>query len=254
MGANQTAFAAFIARNTHALPAVLDDAAMGDAAASEVAVFPEIAPLDMVIPASEAPEPPAPPLGLAADVTQLPEGLDAHADAPMADITGMTAAQSSGCPSAGPAATAEAGEPVSAPQGLSDVMTPAPVPAAAPASAAPAPNAASLPATVSEATPEIILPARPDRLAADVGIEIARQVIGGKSDFSIRLDPPDLGRIDVRLELAPTGEVRGVIAADNPATHDLLRRDEAALLRLLTENGLKADSGALAFERRDSGS
>ncbi len=113
--------------------------------------------------------------------------------------------------------------------------------------ASPLQTAPEMPRT---AVQEIVLPARPAHLAADVGLEIVRQVAGGKSDFTIRLDPPEMGRIEVKLELAPTGEVRGVIAAENPATHELLRRDEAALYRLLAEQGLKADSGALSFQQR----
>ncbi|MGB3723057.1 MAG: flagellar hook-length control protein FliK [Pacificimonas sp.] len=116
--------------------------------------------------------------------------------------------------------------------------------------AATLPQPSSLTPQAAQPAPEVVLPARPAHLAADVGLEIVRQVAGGKSDFTIRLDPPELGRIEVRLELAPTGDVRGVIAADNPATHEMLRRDEAALYRLLAEQGLKADSGALAFEQR----
>ena len=111
-------------------------------------------------------------------------------------------------------------------------------------------EAPALPA--APAPQEAALAARPERLGADVGVEIVRQMAGGKSDFSIRLDPPELGRIDVKLELAPTGEVRGVIAADNPATQEMLRRDEAALLRLFLDQGLKADSGALKFEQRQT--
>jgi hypothetical protein len=96
------------------------------------------------------------------------------------------------------------------------------------------------------------LPTHPDRLVADVAVEVARQVSAGRSEFSIRLDPPELGRIDVSLEFSGA-EVRAVVSTDNPATHDLLRRDADAFMRLLADSGFRADGGALRFDLRDGG-
>lgn len=109
------------------------------------------------------------------------------------------------------------------------------------------------PADVAVSRPEITLAARPERLAADVGVEIGRQFIAGRSEFAIRLDPPDLGRVDIRLAF-DRGEVRAVVTTDNPATHDLLRRDAETLARMLTDSGFRTDSGALRFDlRQESG-
>lgn len=110
------------------------------------------------------------------------------------------------------------------------------------------PPSITIPEAARPLSEQTILATRPERLSADVGVEIARAASTGKTNISIRLDPPELGRIDVRLELAPTGEVRGVIAADNAEAHEMLRRDEAALLRLLGDHGLKADMGALKYD------
>ncbi len=133
--------------------------------------------------------------------------------------------------------------------------TPAPVVVASAAAASAAPQNP----TPSAAQPPVHqvpqpLPARPERMGNDVGIEIARQVEGGRTQFSLRLDPPELGRIEVKLEMAADGQVRGVVSADNAHTYDLLRRDADNLARALADAGLKADSNALRFDLRQGGS
>lgn len=122
--------------------------------------------------------------------------------------------------------------------------------------AAPSPQATAAVHTATPAQPHALPQApaeavvvRPERLAADVGIEIVRQIGAGRSEFSIRLDPPDLGRVDVRLEFN-RGEVRAVVTSDNPATHDLLRRDADSFARMFADNGFRADSGAFRFDLR----
>lgn len=98
--------------------------------------------------------------------------------------------------------------------------------------------------------PETVLATRPERLPQDLGLEIARSVHAGKTEIAVRLDPADLGRIDIRLEVDTTGEVRAVIAAENPGTYDLLRRDADTLARTLSDAGLKADAGSFRFDLR----
>lgn len=120
-----------------------------------------------------------------------------------------------------------------------------------PPAAAPAVQAQPLPEQ-APVRPEIVLSVRPERLASNIGIEVVRQISHGRSEFSIRLDPPDLGRIDVRLEFN-RGEVRAVVTSDNPATHDLLRRDAEGLARMLTDNGFRADAGAFRFDLKQDG-
>ena len=40
-----------------------------------------------------------------------------------------------------------------------------------------------------------------------VAVEIASQALAGKHRFEIRLDPPELGRIDVKLDIDSDGNV-----------------------------------------------
>ncbi len=81
-------------------------------------------------------------------------------------------------------------------------------------------------------------------------IEIAARANEGQHRFEIRLDPPELGRISVQLDVDATGKVTSHLLVDRPETLDLLRRDAPALERALQSAGLKTDGG-LEFSLRD---
>lgn len=88
-------------------------------------------------------------------------------------------------------------------------------------------------------------------LTQQVAVQIAKHAApGGTSKFEIRLDPPELGRIEVRLEIHRDGQVHAILAADRPETLELLNRDSRGLERALQDVGLKADSGSLSFSLR----
>ena len=57
---------------------------------------------------------------------------------------------------------------------------------------------------------------------------IAAQAQSGKSRFEIRLDPPELGRIDVQLNVDSSGNVSSRLVVERPETLDLLRPRRAA--------------------------
>src|SRR5213075_2500843 len=52
--------------------------------------------------------------------------------------------------------------------------------------------------------------------AAQVGGEIIRRFNGQDTSFQLRLDPPELGRVDVRLDVSRDHRVTAVISADSP--------------------------------------
>src|SRR5262249_3634206 len=61
-------------------------------------------------------------------------------------------------------------------------------------------------------------------VATQVGGEIIRRFNGQDTSFQLRLDPPDLGRVDVRLDVSRDHRVTAIISADNPqALSDLAR-------------------------------
>lgn len=83
-----------------------------------------------------------------------------------------------------------------------------------------------------------------------VAIRIASAVRQGVDRISIQLEPQDLGRVDVKLELSGDGRVAATVSADRQDTLDLLQRDSRALERALQQAGLKADSDSLNFNLR----
>ncbi len=87
-----------------------------------------------------------------------------------------------------------------------------------------------------------------------LAVNIALRAASGKSSFDIRLDPADLGRIDVRLDVDKHGQVTSHLTVEKPATLDLLRKDAPQLQRALEDSGLKTGDGGLQFSLRDQSS
>jgi chemotaxis protein MotD len=84
-----------------------------------------------------------------------------------------------------------------------------------------------------------------------IAVEIAAQARAGNHRFDIRLDPAELGRIDVRLDIDADGNVRSRLVIERADTYDLLRRDAATLERALQQAGLKTPDNGLEFTLRD---
>jgi chemotaxis protein MotD len=113
------------------------------------------------------------------------------------------------------------------------------------------PNIAALPAqhlTAAVLTADAPVPL--DGLAADIALRAA----GGNSRFEIRLDPAELGRIDVRLDVDKHGQVTSHLTVERPATLDMLRRDAPQLQQALEDAGLKTGDSGLQFSLRDQSS
>ena len=80
-----------------------------------------------------------------------------------------------------------------------------------------------------------------------IALQISKHVARGVSTFEIRLDPAEMGRIDVKLELAKDGRVTAHLAVEKAETLDLLQKDAKALEQALKDAGLDADSDTLNF-------
>ncbi len=113
-----------------------------------------------------------------------------------------------------------------------------------------APPQASAPALQANAPSPLAPPAAAVPLAG-IAIAIAGKAFEGKNRFEIRLDPPELGRIEVKLDLDRDGRITSHIVADRPATLELLRNDAATLQRALDDAGLKTANNGLQFSLRD---
>ena len=118
------------------------------------------------------------------------------------------------------------------------------------ASATPIPAAVSAP-PIAHANATVV--ARPGQIGHETGIEIARAIDIKSSALTIRLDPADMGRIEVRLSFNDQGSLRAVVSADNPASLDLLRRDSVQLGQALNDAGVQADAQSFRFDSRSGG-
>ena len=85
-----------------------------------------------------------------------------------------------------------------------------------------------------------------------VGMHIARQASQGNTAFEIRLDPPELGRVDVKLEIADDGRMRAHLTVEKSETLDLLQRDQRALEKAMQQNGMKGFED-VSFSLKDQG-
>ncbi|MCA1415918.1 flagellar hook-length control protein FliK [Bradyrhizobium sp. NBAIM20] len=87
-----------------------------------------------------------------------------------------------------------------------------------------------------------------------IPIEIAAAIRSGKSRFDISLDPAELGRIDVRINVDRAGNVTSHLTVEKPETLQMLRQDAPQLQRALDDAGFKTGSNGLSFSLRDQNS
>jgi flagellar hook-length control protein FliK len=84
-------------------------------------------------------------------------------------------------------------------------------------------------------------------------IEIGMQAVRGVSNFQIRLDPAELGRVDVKLQVRDNGEVNASLIVDRVETLQMLRRDASTLQNAFEQAGLKQSPEGLSFSLRGEG-
>lgn len=84
-----------------------------------------------------------------------------------------------------------------------------------------------------------------------LAMQIVASAKSGKSRFEIRLDPAELGRIDVRIDVDRNGQVTSHLTVERPETLSMLRQDANQLQRALDNAGLSTGNGGLQFSLRD---
>ena len=87
----------------------------------------------------------------------------------------------------------------------------------------------------------------PPQSVQAIAVSIASQSQTGSKQFNIRLDPPELGRVDVRLMVDATGKAQAHLAVDKPQTLELLQRDSDSLARALKDSGVQLNNNGLQF-------
>jgi flagellar hook-length control protein FliK len=188
-------------------------------------------------PANVAPQPQLPPQPVS---NGKPDNDNASAPSAKPDVTVNAAVPAPSVPASHDHATVTAGAQV----------TIAPDPGAqAAALAAPLQSTAPTPITTASftAAPATGAPVPVSGLA----VEIAASVQSGKTRFELRLDPADLGRIDVRIDVDRSGQVTSHLTVEKPETLSMLRQDAPQLQQALSDAGLKTSSNGLQFSLRD---
>ena|GEM_PF-2008962 len=109
-----------------------------------------------------------------------------------------------------------------------------------------APSSASIPAANSQTAHMSAPPA-----TLQVYTRFIERFDGRAQRFEIRLDPAELGQIDVRIEVGSDKKVRAVLAAHDSAALNDLMRGQRALERMLTDAGVDLAEGGVTFEMAD---
>lgn len=95
--------------------------------------------------------------------------------------------------------------------------------------------------------------AQPGRIGHEAGVAIARRIVDGGHEVTLRLNPAELGRIEVRIGFED-GTLRATMRAESAVALDLLRRDSGNLSQALDQAGVRSDAGSLRFESSAGGS
>ncbi|MDF0498770.1 flagellar hook-length control protein FliK [Bradyrhizobium yuanmingense] len=109
-------------------------------------------------------------------------------------------------------------------------------------------------ATASTATLTATAASHTTVAISGIPIEIAAAIRSGKSRFDISLDPAELGKIDVRINIDRAGNVTSHLTVEKPETLQMLRQDAPQLQRALDDAGFKTGSNGLSFSLRDQNS
>jgi hypothetical protein len=107
------------------------------------------------------------------------------------------------------------------------------------------------------AAPTDATAAQAHRAAAAPALQAASQIIrrfdGRTTSFDVRLDPVDLGRVDVRLEVGADRKVKANLAAEKQTTLAELVRAARDLERALNDAGLDVAENGVTFSLSGGG-
>lgn len=86
---------------------------------------------------------------------------------------------------------------------------------------------------------------------AGLAVAIAARAQQGSNQFDIKLSPPELGRIDVQLNVDSNGQVTSHMTVERPETLQLLQSQQPQLQNALEQAGLTTADNGLQFSLRD---
>ncbi len=167
--------------------------------------------------------------------------VDTQAKAPVANEKASAGANA---PQAAAAAGAQAAVSADAVTPSANTSPPPPANAAAPAQV-----------TVDAARTTTTPPALQSAPAATIQVytRIIERADGRAQRFEVRLDPAELGRVDVRIEIGADRKVHAVLAAHDSAALSDLVRGQRALERALSGAGIDLADNGVRFELASDG-
>ncbi|WP_140418493.1 flagellar hook-length control protein FliK, partial [Sphingomonas mucosissima] len=148
-------------------------------------------------------------------------------------------------------ATPITGMPVSAPE----LTAAPPAPTLTGAALTSAPDKVTPPQAplAAPAAPEPEVAARAGHVGHATGVAIAKRITAGGEELTVRLNPAEFGKVEVRMAFDDRGTLRAVIAVERPEALELLRRDSADLTRAVVDAGIRADQQSFRFDARSGG-
>ncbi|WP_262690917.1 flagellar hook-length control protein FliK [Kordiimonas aestuarii] len=84
-------------------------------------------------------------------------------------------------------------------------------------------------------------------VAKQLNMSVSKAVKAGEQEFTMRLDPAELGRVQVKLRFMDGGRVHAQVTAERPETLELLQRDARGLERAIDANNAKGQGATIEF-------
>ncbi len=113
------------------------------------------------------------------------------------------------------------------------------------------PNTASTP-SYAGANAHTTLPQSATQAVAAVIDKFVKDEKTGAQSISLRLDPAELGRMDVRMEYKKGDPLKVHLVVEKADTMNMFLRDQNALEQALNQAGLKSESVSLSFEHNQN--
>lgn len=81
------------------------------------------------------------------------------------------------------------------------------------------------------------------QVGQQLNVSVSKAMKNGQQEFTVRLNPKELGSVRVELSFLKDGHVQAKVMAERPETLDLLQRDVRSLEKTFEASGHKSDGG-----------
>jgi len=85
------------------------------------------------------------------------------------------------------------------------------------------------------------------QIAKQVNLQVTRAVKNGRNEFTMRLNPSELGSVRVKMSFHESGSVSARFLVERPETLELLQREVRGMERAVEAGGHKVDAQGLSF-------